>query len=144
MTWTATLTGLERTNGKWLVGVLYTDTVSGDTFKRNYDRERVTKQQLRDLVRSEVLRLIEIETTDIDIPIGTTIDVTPDPVIPPPDPTPAQIAKRAWFDDWNQLRQLTELTTAVPALATAQATTLMANLRASLEADWLNSYLGNI
>jgi len=144
MTWTATLTGLEKSSGMWIIGILYTDTVSGKTFSRNYDRARITKKQLRDLVRAEVLRLIEIETTDIDIPIGTTVDVTPDPVIPPDPPTAAELANRAWFDDWRQLNQLITLTTAVPALETAQATTLMANLRASLESDWLNRYLGNI
>ena len=142
MVWTATLDKLERENGKWSVNITYSDGT--ESYGKGYTFERISKKQLRDLARAEAARLLATKTTDIDIPIGTTIDVTPDPVIPPPDPTPAEIAKRAWFADWKQLKQLTELTTAVPALATAQATTLMTTLRASLKADWLNSYLGNI
>ena len=141
MSWTATLTGLELRSGKWVVGVLYTDTVSGKTFARNYDRERITKKELRDLVRSEVTRLAAIETVDIDIPIGATIDVTPDAVTPP---TAAEIARAAWFADWERLQQILAVTAAVPALATAPVNTQIANLRASLASGWLNSYLESI
>lgn len=133
--WTATLTGLEKTAGLWLVGVLYTDTVSGETFAKNYDLPVVTRAQLRDLVRREVTRLAATETTDIDIPIGTTIDVTPDVPTPPTPPTAAEVARAAWFTDYRQLRRLLEVTDRVPALATPQATTLIGNLRASLATD---------
>jgi hypothetical protein len=141
MSWTATLTGLDKRDDKWVIDVLYTDTVSSKTLSRTYYRERITKKQLRDLVRSEVTRYTEIETTDIDIPINTTIDVTPDPVTPP---TAAQIAEQAWFADWTKLQQILAVTSAVPALATAQVNTQISNLRASLAAGWLNSYLERI
>lgn len=140
MSWTATLTGLEKRDDKWVVDVLYTDTVSGKTLSRTYYRERITKRQLRDLVRSEVTRFAEIEVTDIDIQIGTTIDVTPEVITP----TPAEIAEAAWFTDWSKLQQMLAVVSAVPALATAQNNTAIANLRASLAAGWKNAYLEKI
>jgi hypothetical protein len=138
MSWTATLTRLQKIDDKWIFDVLYADTVSSKTLTRTYYRERITKKQLRDLVRGEVTRFAEIETTDIDIPVGTTIDVTPDPVTPP---TAAQIAEAAWFVDFKKLQQMLAVTSAVPALATAQTNTAIANLRASLAVGWKNSYL---
>jgi len=141
---TATLKVFEQVRGQWRITILYTDTVSGDEIERSYRRESVSKKALRDLARSEATTLETNDTNDVDIPIGTTIDVTPEPVVPPPDPTPEEIAKAAWFADYRKLQQLLEVTSKVPALETAQATTLISNLRTSLEADWDNSYLGDI
>jgi len=144
MAYTATLTALTRVRDQWRFSILYEDTDSGQSLEKHYRQNSVTKKQLRDLARNEAVALLSNETTDVDVPIGTTIDVTPDPVVPPPDPTPEELARRAWFDDYRRLQSLLEVTGAVPALETAQATTLIASLRASLEAGWLNSYLDNI
>ena len=139
MAYTATLDRLELENGKWSVNITYSDGV--DTVAEGYTLTSVSKQSLRDLARREALRLFNAPTTDVDIPIGTTIDVTPDPVTPPPDPTPAEIARTAWFVDYRKLQAMIRATDAVPALLTPQAQTAIDNLRVSLEAGWLNSYL---
>ena len=144
MAYTATLTALSRVRDQWRFSILYEDTDSGQSLEKHYRQDSVSKSQLRNLARNEAAALLNNETTDIDIAIGTTIDVTPDPVVPPPDPIPEETARRAWFDDYRKLQSLLEVTGAVPALETAQATTLITNLRASLEADWDNSYLDNI
>lgn len=141
---TATLTNFEQVRGVWRVSILYTDTVSTETIERSYRFNAITKKQLVDLAKREAFTLESNDTTDVDVPIGTTIDVTPDPVIPPTDPTPEEIAKEAWFDDYRQLKQVLEVTRNVPDLLNAQATTLITNLRASLTAGWDNSYLGDL
>ena len=123
---------------------MYTDTVSGAEIEKSYNYASITKKKLRNVARADAVAIESNETSDVDIPLGTTIDVTPDPVIPPDPPTQAEIDKAAWFADWRRLNRLLELTTGVPALATTQATTLIANLQASLETDWDNSYLDNI
>ena len=144
MAYTATLTALARIRDEWRFSILYEDTDSGQSLEKHYRQNSVTKKQLRNLARNEAVALLNNATNDIDIVIGTTIDVTPDVVIPPDPPTAEELAKQAWFSDYRKLQSLLEVTGAVPALATAQATTLIASLRTSLEADWLNSYLDNI
>jgi len=144
MAYTATLTALSRVRDQWRFSILYEDTDSGQSLEKHYRQNSVTKKQLRDLARSEAAGLINNATNDIDIVIGTTIDVTPDVVTPPDPPTAEELARRAWFDDYRKLQSLLEVTGAIPALLTAQAQTLINNLSASLEADWLNSYLDNI
>ena len=136
--WTATLARLDFENGKWSITITYSDGV--DTVSEGYTLTSVTAKSLRDLARREALRLFNATTTDVDIPIGTTIDVSVDPVIPP-SPSPAEIARTAWFVDYRQLQSMLRATEVVPALLTAQAQTSIDNLRTSLEADWLNSYL---
>ena len=144
MAYTATLTALARVRDQWRFSILYEDTDSGKSLEKNYRYDAITKAQLRNLARGDAAALLNNATTNIDVPVGATIDVTPDVVIPPDPPTAEELAKQAWFSDYRKLQSLLEVTGAVPALATAQATTLIASLRTSLEADWLNSYLDNI
>lgn len=144
MSWTAKLTQLQRVRSEWRISIFYTDTISSDTIQKSYRRASITKKQLKSLAISEAAALLGGETTDINIPIGTTIDVTPDPVIPPDPPTQAEIDRRAWFADWDKLNQLLKITGTIPALATNQANNLIASLTATLEADWDNSYLSGI
>ena len=118
MAYTATLTALSRVRDEWRFSILYEDTDSGQSLEKHYRQNSVTKKQLRDLARSEAAGLINNATNDIDIVIGTTIDVTPD-VVTPPDPTPEELVRRAWFDDYRKLQSLLEVTGAIPALLTA-------------------------
>lgn len=144
MAYTATLTALSRVRDQWRFSILYEDTDSSQNLEKHYRYNSITKKQMRDLARSEAAALLDNETTDIDIPIGTTIDVTPDPVIPPAEPTPEELARQAWFSDYRQLQSMLTVTGAIPALLTVQAQTAIDNLRTSLEVDWLNSYLDGI
>ena len=140
----ATLKELRRHRGEWRFTIVYTNTVTGNIVEISGREANLTQKGLRNIARRQAELLANNQTTDIDIPIGTTIDVTPDPVIPPDPPTQDEIVEAAWFADWAQLNQLIDLTSAVPALATAQATVLMTTLRTNLESGWKNSYLGKI
>ena len=144
MSFTATLTKLERNRDEWRISILYTDTVSDFEFEKHYRRKSITKRALRKLARSDALELLNNASSDVDIPIGATIDVTPDVVPTPTPPTQAEIDRNAWFDDYNKLNALLQVTSSIPSLATAQASTLIDNLRTSLAASWDNSYLGDL
>ncbi len=141
---TATLTVFERVRDEWRISILYTDTDTDQTLEKNYRRTSVTKKQLRDLARREALAYDANDVTDMDIPIGTTIDVTPDVVTPPDPPTQAELDRIAWFTDYRKLQAMLEVTANVPALETAQAQTAIANYRATLESGWNNGYLDGI
>lgn len=141
MAYTATLIALDRVRDEWRISIRYDDTVSGKSLTKHYRRDSITKAQLRTLARNEAEDWVNHATTDVDVPIGSTIDVTPPT---PQPPTQAEIDKAAWFADYRQLRAMLEVTAAVPALLTTQAQTSIDNLRASLAAGWLNSYLGDI
>ena len=144
MSITATLTRLDRVKDKWLITILYTDTISNDTVEKTYNYASITKKQLRDIARADAAALASNETNDVDIPIGTTIDVTPDPVIPPAPPTQAEIDKATWFDECRQLKQIQQVFAAVPAIETPARTTIMTDLQTGLQSGWKNSYFGDI
>ena len=142
--WTATLIRADKNNGRLDFEIEYLDSDDGEITRLAYSLTAPTKKQIRDLARREVTRLAALKAEVIDLPVGQSINVDPDIVEPPTPPTQAELDRNAWFADYRQLNQLLEVTTKVPALSTAQATTLIANLRVSLEAGWRNSYLGDI
>lgn len=142
--WTATLIRALKNNGRLDFEIEYLDDSDGEIIRVADSLRSPTKKQIRDIARSTVARLDALKNEVIDLPIGQAIDIDPDVVIPPDPPTQAELDRRAWFVDYRQLNQLLEVTTAVPALLTAQAQTLIDSLRVSLEADWLNSYLDGI
>ena len=100
-------------------------------------------------IRGQVAQREEVKTYDFSSHVGKTIDLTP-PVVVPPDPpvvippTEEEIAAQAWFEDYYELKRMLRVTETIPALLTAQAQTAIANLRTSLETNWLNSYLGSV
>lgn len=141
MSYTATLTELIRKRDEWRFSILYADTETLRTFEKNYRRKSITKEGLADLARSEAASLLANESSDIDVPIGTTIDVTPVEVAPP---TQAQIDKASWFNDYSQLNAMLDVVSKIPNLATNQANKAISDLQTSLEDGWLNSYLGDL
>ena len=141
--WTATLLNAEDRDTHWKVVIEFTDGV--DTKKAGYRFTGTTAQQLAAFVRKKAQEFERNDTTvDLTAFIGQSIDVTPPVVDPPTPPTQAEIDRDAWFDDYRRLQQMLQATTDIPALATAQANTAIANLRTSLEAGWLNSYSDGI
>jgi len=143
MAWTAKLTNFERYAGMYHFSIAYLqDDI--EVFADSYSQRSVTKKGMRNLARRVAADLAANDTNDIDIPIGSVIDVTPDPAPPPATPTQAELARIAWFDDYRRLQQMLQATADIPALATTQADTAIANLRTSLESGWLNSYLDGI
>lgn len=114
-----------------------------------YRDYRGSPTEFVDHIRSEVGQREDVKGYDFSQFVGSTIDITPPVVVPPvppvvDPPTAEETARKEWFDDYYQLRGLLRLTETVPALLTTQAQTAIANLRTSLESNWLNSYLGGV
>lgn len=139
MAWTATLLRLSKPHGRVEFEISYRDGLT--TIDKAYSFDRFNKTQVRKLARDEIARLEEVESEVIDLPIDVNIDLTPPVVVPPPDPTPEQIAKRAWFDDWRRLQTLLVL---VDAGILQQNDSRISPLRTTLQDDFLDAYLGDI
>ena len=142
MAWQAELTDKREEHGRIWIEITFTE--DGVTHIRSHNLTNTDPKYVKSLLQAQVNQFDAVDVLEFPYPIGTVIDLTPDPVIPPPDPTPEEIAKAAWHADWRKLNQMLEVTAAIPALLTAQAQTQITALQTSLEADWLNSYLGDI
>ena len=138
---TATLKVLKRVRGEWRITIQYNNTDTNNVIDRSYRRNSITKKGLRNLARSEAATIDDNQTHDIDIAIGTAIDVTPDAPTPP---TQAELDKTAWVEDWRQLQRVQKVLDAVPALATTARQQIATDLQTSLTAGWKNAYLGDI
>ena len=138
------LTDPVRQRGLWYVDILLTDTDTGKTRTKTYKQAIMSNKTLKAAIAADFNRLESNTAHTVTVPLNTPIDVTPEPPTPPTPPTQAELDRAAWFDDYRSLKQMLQVTTDVPALATAQANTAIANLRTSLEAGWLNSYLDGI
>jgi len=142
MAWTATLLRLNKSHGRVHVEISYVDSADDERVDKSYQFERTTKTAIRALARREVVRLQEIKDEVIDIAVDDDIDLTPPPDDPPPpDPTPAEIAERAWFRDWRKLQTLLVL---VDAQIIQPTDPRIDPLKVSLRAGLLNSYLGGV
>ena len=141
MTWTATLKRADKRKTLVVVEIEYQDSTDGDVFVQRYNLQHASKKGIRDLARSEVTRLAALKTADLDLPIGTSIDIDPDVVVPPPAPSAEEVARRLWFRDWDRLQALLRLANA--GLLPINDTRIT-NLQASLQADWVNTYLTEI
>ena len=142
MAWQAELTDKREEHGRIWIEITFTE--DGVTHIRSHNLTNTDPKYVKSLLQAQVNQFDAVDVLEFPYPIGTVIDLTPDPVIPPPDPTLEEIAKAAWHADWRKLNQMLEVTTAIPALLTAQAQAQITALQTSLEADWLNSYLGDI
>lgn len=139
---TAKLLEAIKTGEGWKIKVEYTD--GADKRIATHRMSGTTNNDLITFIRNQATKFTEVKASDYSEHIGKSIDITiPEPT-PIPAPTAAEIAKAAWFADWRQLQQLQSVTSAVPALATSAAIALETSLKTSLEAGWLNSYLGDI
>jgi len=135
----------ERTSKGWHVAIRFTDTDTGKTrVKHEYLRGNPTNADAKRLALAAVHQRTETEAHSITIPVGTTMDVTPDPVVPPTPPTQDEIDEAAWFADWRTLNQMQQLFAVLPATSTTPRQDAMLALVASLEAGFKNSYLEKI
>ena len=142
MTWTATLIHAEDRGSHWKIGVEFTDGTR--TKQVGYRFTGSTAAALKRFIRAKALEFESSDGIDLSAFVGQSIDVTPPVVTPPTPPTQAEMDRVAWFDDYRQLQAMLKVITDIPALATPQANAAIANLRTSLEAGWLNSYLDGI
>ena len=140
--WTATLLHADDRESHWKIGVEFTDGVR--TKQVGYRFTGSTVAELKAFVRAKAAEFESSDGIDLSTFIGQSIDVTPPVVTPPDPPTQAELDRIAWFTDYRSLQQMLQVTTDIPALATTQANTAIANLRTSLEAGLLNSYLDGI
>lgn len=141
MTWTATLLSANKKHGRLRIEISYEDNDTNEVINKVYDLDKATKKSIRSLARAEVNRMEILKNEVIDLPVGISIDITPDtPPIPVP-PTPEEIARRAWFTNWSRMLQFLAL---VDAGLMQFDDTRIISLRASLLTDWLNSYMDGI
>jgi len=135
----------ERTSRGWHVAIRFTDTDTGKTrVKHEYLRGNPDNADAKRLAVAAVQQRTETESHSITIPVGTTMDVTPDPVVPPTPPTQDEIDEAAWFADWRTLNKMQQLFAVLPATSTVPRQNAMLALVASLEAGFKNSYLEKI
>lgn len=142
MSFTVKILTLVKKDSGLKVTVKLTD--GSDVRTESYLFTGTTRKQLKNFIRAKATRVEDIKDIDFSDLVGKEFDLTPDPVVVPDPPTPEEIAKAEWFKDYRKLKQMLELTVNIPALATAQTNTAIDNLLTSLEAGWLNSYLGDI
>lgn len=142
MTWTATLIHADDRQSHWKIGIEFTDGVR--TAQKGYIFKGSTAAQLKAFVRSKAAEFESSDGVDLLAFVGQSIDVTPPVVEPPTPPTQAELDRTAWFDEYRSLQAMLRVTTDVPALLTTQAQTAIDNHRATLGANWLNSYLDGV
>lgn len=145
MTWTATLLSAVDRDSHWKISVEFTDGTK--TVERGYRFNGSTPAALAAFVRRKAQEFEASDSVDLAQYIGQSIDVTPPTPPTPPAPKPptqAELDFRAWRNDFSQLESMLRITEAIPALLTTQAQTAIDNLRASLAADFLNSYIGKV
>jgi hypothetical protein len=142
MTWTATLIRADDRDSHWKIGVEFTD--GNRTKQQGYNFTGSTAAELKAFIRAKAQEFEKSDGIDLSTFIGQSIDVTKPTVDPPTLPTDAELDRAAWFSDYRKLQAMIKVTTDIPALATPQATTAIANLRTSLEPGFLNSYLDGI
>jgi len=138
---TAKLLDAVKWEAGWKIKVEFTDNaeVREQTFRFN----GVTVQDLIDFVRAKAIQREAAATSDYSIYIGQSVDVTPVDTAPIP-PTQEELDKAAWLADWQNLKAAQKVLSELPSLATAGRIAYRDGLITTLEAGWLDSYLGSV
>lgn len=136
MAWTAKIAEKKLTDrGLLEVSVDYTNgtlVIRKDIQVSNAQDQKWLKGQIKAQVKIlEALTAYEQEVTVGDV------DLTPDPIIPPPTPTQAELNRAKWAEDYNKLQKLETLLT--KKLIKSNDAELLA-LRTSVEADFKPEY----
>ena len=104
--WTANVKDILMHRGRVGFTIIYEDNSIPQVIEITYKRNNLDDAQLEALCRSEIARFIDTNNDPLTYSESDSVDVST-PVIPPPDPpTPEQLARRKWFDDWEELKQL--------------------------------------
>ena len=139
----ATLLSAKQRELGWKVEIEYAEGV--DTWIITEFFNGTTVEELKAFARTKALKIDDIIATfDFTTVIGQSIDVTPIVPVEDPAPTVEELAKIAWLADWHELQRTQSVLQKLPGLATAGRLAFEANLIASLEAGWLDSYLGDV
>ena len=138
MSWTATFRDA-RFDGKWNVAVNYTDGVVSTT--KGYTLDTVNLDLLKTIARNEVAAMNAAAIEVVPLTAGASIDLTPPTPPTPPTPTAEEIAREAWFADFNSLQKLLRLAnTGLISIADSRIITLQTSLRAL----WLPTYMDGV
>ena len=144
MAWTAILRDTPvRESGRWKVIIQYTDGVK--TLNENYVVDKLTQNKLEKIARERVAELdaSDLETTTLTA--GLILDLTPPAGLTPPTQAEldAAAAQKAWFKDWDKLKQLQSLAASGLTVPATRATQI-SDLQTSLNTLWLNTYRNDI
>lgn len=139
MTWTAKLQSARKQAGQLYCVISYTDgtEVLEKSYQLNVDDEAIKRA-----ARNGVTQLENADNSNITLIEGTDIDLTPPAVVPPTPLTPEEIARNAWFTDFDEFLGFHKLDTY--SLLRAQDNARLNQLRTSLAADYLPEYLDGI
>jgi len=133
----ATLMKAEEYKTHWKMEVEYND--EGDVTVETFRFNGTTVAKLIDYVKAKATQQEDIKSFDFSTIVGSSVDLTPDEVIPL---TQAEIDENTWFADWNQYQKTINVLEKLPLLATAGRIAFRDGLQVSLEATWKDSYLG--
>lgn len=91
---------------------------------------------LKDRINERIDVLNKLSAYEASLGLGD-VDLTPDPITPPPTPTQAELNRAKWAEDYNKLQKLETLLT--KKLIKSNDAELLA-LRTSVEADFKPEY----
>jgi len=136
---TVKLLDARKSASEWKLKIQYTEDGVSQVFDRRMNG--ITDQDLIKYLRNGAKVLEERKGSDYTKHIGKEIDITPDPVIVPPPPTPEEVAKEQWIKDWYKLDRMVHLVD--NGIIPENDPRIIAQ-RTKVIDGWDDSYLGDI
>jgi hypothetical protein len=138
MSWKPTILRAEKRSGKWKSAVSYSNGT--ETFSTGYNLDPMSKAKAESMLRAKIA---ELDAFDLDVfpfPIGEVLDLTLPEVLPaePTPPTAAEIAKRAWVNDFYLMEKYQRLI-AIDVISADDSAVIV--LQSSLATDYRPEYL---
>tara|TARA_R110000851_G_scaffold322199_1_gene488113 strand:- start:22 stop:447 length:426 start_codon:yes stop_codon:yes gene_type:complete len=138
MSWAVKILRAEKRNDKWKSAVEYTNGT--DTFSKGYTLDPLSEAKAAGMLRAKIA---ELDAFDVDVfpfPIGEVLDLTSPAVTQaePAAPTEAELAKRAWLNDFYLMEKYQRLIS-IDVLSADDLAVIV--LQSSLAADYLPEYL---
>ncbi len=102
MTWTAKIIKAEKRSDKWKAIVEYSNGT--DSFFKDYLLDHLDSSGAAGMLCKKLAELEDFETVESPFPLGVELTIenlTPAPPEPPPEPTQAELDRKAWFDNYN-------------------------------------------
>tara|TARA_R110000850_G_scaffold198881_1_gene325107 strand:+ start:754 stop:1185 length:432 start_codon:yes stop_codon:yes gene_type:complete len=138
MSWAVKILRAEKRNDKWKSAVEYTNGV--DTFSKGYTLDPLSEAKAAGMLRAKIAELDAFDSDVFPFPIGEVLDLTI-PTVTPAEPTPpteAELAKRAWLNDFYLMEKYQRLI-AINVLNVHEP--VVKALKSSLATDYLPEYL---
>ena len=138
MSWTVKILRAEKRSDKWKSAVEYSNGV--ETFSKGYTLDPLSEIQASAMLRAKIA---ELEAFDVDVfpfPIGEVLDLSI-PTVTAAEPTPltaAEMAKRAWLNDFYLMEKYQRLIS-INVISADDSAVIV--LQSSLATDYLPEYL---